>query len=66
MGHYFFDWLILEARAESQKYFSLFFGSNENFEICFWDELTFNSPETEQYDTILLSRNKTVWEGKIW
>ena len=31
---------ILEARAELQKYFSSVFGSNENFEICFWDWLT--------------------------
>ena len=24
-----------------QKYFHSFFGSNENFKICFWDLLTF-------------------------
>ena len=28
-------WPILEA--ELQKHFSSVFGSNENFEICFWD-----------------------------
>ena len=32
---------ILEARAEIQKYFRSFFGSNENFKICFRDLLTF-------------------------
>ena len=26
---------LLEARAEIQKYFHLFFASNENFKICF-------------------------------
>jgi hypothetical protein len=26
---------ILEARAEISKYFCSFFGSNENFKICF-------------------------------
>ena len=41
MSHDFFDWLILEAKAEIQKNRS-FFGSNENFEICFWDLVTFN------------------------
>ena len=35
-------WPILEARAEIQKYFRSFFGSNENFKICFWDLLTFS------------------------
>ena len=34
---------LLEARAEIQKYFRSFFGSNENFEICFWDLLTFRN-----------------------
>ena len=34
-------WPILEARAEIQKYFRLFFGSNENSKICFRDLLTF-------------------------
>ena len=32
---------LLEARAEIQKYFRSFFGSNENFEICFRDLLPF-------------------------
>ena len=26
---------LLKARAEIQKYFRWFFGSNENFKICF-------------------------------
>ena len=43
MSLYFFNWLILEARAEIQKSIPLFFGSNENFEICFWDLLTFST-----------------------
>jgi hypothetical protein len=37
---FLFD-LFLEARAEKQKYFQLFFGSNGSFRICFWDLLTF-------------------------
>ena len=32
---------LLQARAQIQKYFCSFFGSNENFEICFRDLLTF-------------------------
>ena len=28
---------FFEARADIQKYFRLFFGSNENFKICFKD-----------------------------
>ena len=34
---FFYDLSILEARADIQKYFRLFFGSNENFKICFRD-----------------------------
>ena len=34
---------ILETRAEIQKYFCYFFGSNENFNICFRDWLTFST-----------------------
>ena len=37
---YFLIRPLLEARAEIQKYFRSFFGSNENFEICFRDLLT--------------------------
>ena len=34
----------LEARAKIQKYFRCsFFGSNENFKICFRDLLTFSN-----------------------
>ena len=36
--------LFLEARAEIQKYLCSFFGSNENFKICFRDLLTFSTP----------------------
>ena len=36
---------ILEARAEIEKYFHLFFGSNENFKVCFRDYLTFTIVE---------------------
>ena len=42
MSHYFFNGLILEARAEIQKYFRSVFGSNENFKICFQELLTFS------------------------
>ena len=41
MSHYFFNWLILENREEIQKT-PFLFGSNQNFEICFWDLPTFN------------------------
>ena len=34
---------LLEARAEIQKYFRWFFGSNEKFRICFRDSLTFRT-----------------------
>ena len=40
---YFLDSTFLEARAEIQKYFRSFFGSNENFNICFRDLLTFRN-----------------------
>ena len=33
---------FFEARAEIQKYFRSFFGSNENFRICFRDLLNFS------------------------
>ena len=34
-------WPILEARAETQKYFRSFFGSNEDLHKSFWIYLTF-------------------------
>ena len=34
---------FFEARAEIQKYFCSFFGSNENFKMYFRDLLTFSS-----------------------
>ena len=34
-------WPILEARAEIQKYFRSFFGSNEDIQKSFWNYLTF-------------------------
>ena len=34
---------FLGARAEIQKYFRSFFGSNENLKICFRDLLTFTN-----------------------
>ena len=39
---FWFD-LFFEARVEVQKYFRLSFGSDENFDICFCDLLTFSS-----------------------
>ena len=36
---------LLEARAEIQKYFRSFLGSNENFKICFRYYLTIRSLE---------------------
>ena len=35
-------WPILEARAEIQKYFRSFFGSNEDIQKSFWNYLTFS------------------------
>ena len=62
MSHYFFFiWLILEARAEIQKRIRLFFGSNENFEICFWDLLIFN----ETSDSNIITRGGHKGNDKI-
>ena len=41
LSYIFLIWPLLEARAEIQKYFRWFFGSNEKFRICFRDWLTF-------------------------
>ena len=41
---YFLIRPLLENRAKIQKYFHSFFGSNENFKICFQDLLTFSEP----------------------
>ena len=38
---FFLFHLFLEIWAEIQKYFHLFFGSNENFRVCFRDLLNF-------------------------
>ena len=46
MNHYFYDLTHLEAREEIQKYFRSFFGSNEDFKICFRDLLTFTHPQS--------------------
>ena len=37
MTLFFWFYLFFEARAEIQKYFCSFFGSNENFRFCFRD-----------------------------
>ena len=37
------------AWEEIQKYLDSYFGSNENFEICFRDLLTFNSMGNKEY-----------------
>ena len=42
---------LLEARAEIQKFYRLFFGSNENFKICFRDLLTFNKATVSEQNT---------------
>ena len=39
---FFMIWPILEARAEVQKYFGSFFGSNEDIQKSFWHYLTFS------------------------
>ena len=44
LSHYFYDLTHLEAREEKQKYFRSFFGSNEDFKLCFRDLLTFTHP----------------------
>ena len=41
MSIIFTIWPILEARAEIQKYFLSFFGSNEDIQKSFWNYLTF-------------------------
>ena len=45
---------ILEARAKIQKYFRSFFGSNENFKMCFRDLLT-----------LVISNHRTAPDGVI-
>ena len=40
-SYIFLIWPLLEAKAEKQKYFGSFSGSNVNFQICFQDLLTF-------------------------
>ena len=41
-------WPILEARAEIQKYFRSFFGSNEGIQKSSWNYLTFKSKEHDK------------------
>ena len=50
MSHYFFYWLVLEARADMQKK-SFVFWFKRNFEICFWNLLTFIKNEN-RYDLL--------------
>ena len=50
---FWFDLFLVDMAAEIQKYFCLIFGSNENFEICFRDLLTY------------ISRYKGVWNCAI-
>ena len=46
---------FFEARAEIQNNFCRFFGSNENFKICFRDLLTFSAqPEIPDILRILI------------
>ena len=42
-------WPILEARAEIQKYFCLFFGSNEDIQKSSWNYLTFKEICGEEF-----------------
>ena len=49
-------WPILEAKAEIQKYFRSFFGSNEDIQMSFWNYLTFS--------TVFLSEAK-IYEEKM-
>ena len=51
-------WPILEARAEIELYFCSFFGSNENFKICFWNQLTFRQQINSAPDQLSIPLNK--------
>ena len=52
-------WPILDARAEIQKYFCSFFGSNKDIQKSFWNYLTFR--------LFTLSRKaKGQWFGWFW
>ena len=59
-------WPILEARAEIQKYFCSFFGSNEDVINLFWDFLTFSSSQNqlndfyEYFDLILFLKDNLM------
>ena len=65
-------WPILEARAETQKYFRSFFGSNENFKICFREDLTFSKRSVARarsrwYNifSICIQAKRTAWQNYI-
>ena len=45
-------WPILEARAEIQKYFRSFFGSNKDIQKSFYNYLTFSSLQSWYFATI--------------
>ena len=49
-------WPILEPIAETQQYFSSFFGSNEDIQKSFWNYLTFNGI-TEHDHVVVLKKN---------
>ena len=40
---------VFEVMVEIQKYFRLFFGSNEHFKICFRDLLNFSKEQHQKY-----------------
>ena len=56
---------LLEARAEIQKYFRSFFGSNENFKICFRDLLIFSRGATGLVQSWVNQSQSTPYPASI-
>ena len=58
-------WPISEARAEIQKSFRSFFGSNEDIQKSFWNYLTFSNTLIKYFATLELhfwrTRNKMIF-----
>ena len=59
-------WHILEARAEIQKYFRSFFGTNEDIQKSFWNYLTFKKPLFDkQFDKKFGSKRWSLGISKL-
>ena len=61
-GTYIF---LIQPFLEVQKYFRSFFGSNENFKICFRDLLTFSSGATGLVQSWVNQSQSTPYPASI-